>query len=131
MFLISSRSRDIAQSRELWAEVMTIETDISPEVEDALEKDSFAKEALIEVMRECMINAVRHGQASSFSISTKLQTSEAGTFASLLIKNNGQKLPEALEPGFGSELFNDATSSWTRENWDEGVVVNVLIPVTG
>jgi len=118
------------QSRELWAGVMTIETDISPEVEDATEQDPFAKDALIEVTRECMINAVRHGQTNSISISTKLQTSEAGAFVFLEAKNIGHKLPEALETGFGSELFNDATSSWTRENWDEGVVVSAQIPVT-
>lgn len=117
------------QSHNLWAGVLDIRNQLSPEVLAAIGSDPFAQEAVIEVIRECLINAVRHGGASWVEIAGAIEDQPGSRSLALTIKNAGSRLHPDSVPGFGTELMDDATASWSREDWEHGVVVRAVVPI--
>lgn len=117
------------QSHKLWAESLEIRNYLSAAVLAAISSDPFAQEAVIEVIRESLINAVRHGSANWVEITGELNEQPGSRSLALTIKNAGSQLNPDGVAGFGTELMDDATATWSRENWEHGVEVKAIIPI--
>jgi hypothetical protein len=98
---------------------VTIERD-----SDALERvDDSAKICMIELVKEIVGNAFRHGKASEIHFEISLQ----GNNLQIKARNNGAKVTKATE-GLGSDLLNELSSNWSIKNVKGGVLVAATIP---
>jgi glucose-6-phosphate-specific signal transduction histidine kinase len=75
------------------------------ELMSAFSRDSHALSCALEVIREAINNAVRHAEAKRVEVSVET----AGNLLQLRIRNDGNPLNDAREPGFGSQLIKDVT----------------------
>lgn len=119
----------VEQTNNFWGEVVEIRWEITPESKQALEGDSFSELAVIETLRDALVNAVRHGRASVVVVKISLVQSEGGPEARISLWNNGRKLRPDSRDGFGGEVFSEVTSRWTLENRAEGVEFLAFVPV--
>jgi two-component sensor histidine kinase len=70
----------------------------------------------MEIAKELVSNAYRHGKASKVWISVYL--TEAGT-AKLIMTNNGLSIPADFEPGLGFAMFDELTSDWEIDRTEQ------------
>lgn len=80
--------------------------------------------AVIEIVREGVGNAVRHGSATNVSITLD---SEEERLLKIQILDNGSGITEDAIPGLGSELFDSLTFRWSRSNSTAGTEVQAEI----
>lgn len=117
------------QSQRLWEGIMVISSDIQDPIIELLEKDAFAKAAAVEVIREGLCNAVRHGKAGSAVLTLRAPLIEGDGFLSVSIVNDGEPLEANTSVGFGSEVLDEASSQWTLTNTASGVELVARIPL--
>ena len=94
----------LEQICELWELSSEINYQLTPDASSALAEDSAAAYCTLEVIREAVNNAIRHGQAKSIEI--KLSTKSA--LIELEVLNDGSS-NQANAPGLGSLLFDELT----------------------
>jgi two-component sensor histidine kinase len=78
-----------------------------------------------EIVKECVSNAIRHGQASKVTVS--LFDSQDGSI-SILVANNGDANLSSAQ-GVGSQMLDEVTMSWSRELSESGVQVLAKVAV--
>ena len=92
-----------------------------------LSTDPAACESVVEIVRECVGNAIRHGRARHLSI-------EVGPvdYASVLLRvdDDGRGLPHPTIPGLGSQLLDQVCLSWERTSQGTGTRVAARVPVS-
>lgn len=125
-FAISSFGKneiDLAQSlreiSDLWQGVCAVDIDYSQNLIESVPKDSVSAHCINEIVKECVSNAIRHGEASqvTVSISDPLDGS-----ISISITNNGAARI-STQQGVGSLMLDEVTMNWSRELTDSGVQV--------
>ena len=72
-----------------------------------------------EIVKECVSNAIRHGQASKVTVT--FFDSQDGSI-SISVTNNGDG-PISTEQGVGSQMLDEITMSWSRDLTESGVQV--------
>ena len=82
---------------------------------------------IIEVVREAVSNAIRHGDATKINIEISYVESQADVH--ITVANNGRLLPTESTTGIGAKLLTDMTLEWSRENQVEGVVLRAIAPI--
>ena len=99
---------------EIWSDAAEISIEIPEELESAITKAPLTSEALIEISREFITNAIKHGKASRVSL--KVSRLDEARIAIEVI-DDGQGLPPGAKPGFGSKLLSELSLVWrqTRE----------------
>jgi signal transduction histidine kinase len=99
---------------EIWSDAVDISIDIPDVLETAITKQPLASEALIEISREFITNAIKHGKASHVSLTvSRLDDLRIA----IKVVDDGQGLPPGAKPGFGSKLLSELSLVWrqTRE----------------
>lgn len=99
---------------EIWSDAAKITIEIPKQLEAAVARSPLASEALIEISREFITNAIKHGKASSVS----LEVSRLDDLRiAIKVVDDGQGLPPGAKPGFGSKLLSELSLVWrqTRE----------------
>jgi signal transduction histidine kinase len=99
---------------EIWSDAAKITIEIPELLEAAVARSPLASEALIEISREFITNAIKHGKASSVS----LEVSRLDDLRiAIKVVDDGQGLPPGAKPGFGSKLLSELSLVWrqTRE----------------
>jgi signal transduction histidine kinase len=109
-----SISNLLDQIIEIWSDAAKIEIAIPAGLEKAITGQPLASEAFIEISREFITNAIKHGKASHVSL--RVYRLDAFRLAIEVI-DDGQGLPPGAKPGFGSKLLTELSLSWkqTRE----------------
>jgi signal transduction histidine kinase len=99
---------------EIWSDAAKIEIAIPDNLEQAITDQPLASEALIEISREFITNAIKHGKASQVLL--RVFRLDAFRIA-IEVTDDGQGLPPGAKPGFGSKLLTELSLSWrqTRE----------------
>lgn len=92
-----------------WEGICDVSFDIPPEVVARLDENEAGRTCLMEVVKEVVSNAYRHGKASKIWVSTYLNSE--GDIA-LIVSNNGRPIPDRSEPGLGFAMFDELTSEW-------------------
>lgn len=107
---------------EAWGESLDIEFSAPEALLKQLADDPVGTRVFIEVIREAITNAVKHGAATKIVIDLA-QTATGGL---LKIENDG--LPPNLETkGLGTEMFDEVSSSWTLEPSPAGAQLTLEI----
>lgn len=119
----------VEQTNNFWGEIVEIQWEIAQEAKQALVGDSFSELAVIEALRDALVNAVRHGKASKVVARVSLVQAGGGPEVRISLWNNGRKLRPDSRDGFGGEVFSEVTSRWTLENRNEGVEFLAYVPV--
>jgi signal transduction histidine kinase len=96
---------------EIWSDAAEITIEIPADLEGAITNQPLASEALIEISREFITNAIKHGKASKVSL-TVSRLDDLRIAISVI--DDGQGLPPGAKPGFGSKLLSDLSLVWRQ-----------------
>jgi signal transduction histidine kinase len=94
---------------EIWSDAAEISIEIPEDLEAAITKQPLASEALIEISREFITNAIKHGKASNVSL--KVSRLDDLRIA-IEVADDGQGFPPGAKPGFGSKLLTELSLVW-------------------
>lgn len=106
----------LSQISEVWAGTCEIYLNISKSVFQATKKNALLSEAVVEVLREGISNAIKHGQATEIEVEAKI----AEKLIELSIVNNGNAPVNKAGKGFGSKLYDELTLDWKLSEMADG-----------
>ena len=109
----------------MWTPGLELETEINETARSALETDSYLRKAFQAIVREGIINAVKHGEAKSVTILVSMPTPDALT---LEVRNDGKR-PRGSRRGLGSQLLDELTTAWTLTSQGPQTCLRALLPV--
>ena len=105
----------LEQIVEIWSDAAQITISFSEELELALARRPLASEALIEISREFINNAIKHGKAEHVS----LRVFRVDPYRlAVEVTDDGQGVPPGAKPGFGSKLLTELSLSWSQSRQD-------------
>lgn len=122
-----SVAESLAMLTELWGGVVTITLDLDDQAISTISASERTNSTVVELLREAISNAIRHGDASEVHVSVAL--SESKTDAYLRVSNNGALLGKHTQDGIGTKLFDDLTLNWNRRNRESEVVLEATVPL--
>jgi signal transduction histidine kinase len=99
----------VDELRSVWGAQITIELDAQEAPMRALEHNPVARSCAIEVVREGVNNAIKHGGASHISIEI---FSVEPMLVDITVSNKTEQRQSAPAPGFGSSVLDDLTHDW-------------------
>ncbi len=115
--LESSDLRDVlSQIIEVWQSTCEIYSNVTKPVYQATKKKPLVGEAVAEVLREAVSNAIKHGSANEIEIDAKV----SNNLILLSIVNNGKPPVNSRGNGFGSKLYSELTHTWKLEKTEDG-----------
>ena len=106
---VAAAARDLAT---LWIDSARVTFDATDDVVEVADADDTLRAVVIEVMREGVSNAIRHGAADSIDIALLRQ--EEGTIT-VSVQDDGDGAPTRIEPGLGSAMFDEIALDWHLE----------------
>lgn len=109
----------------LWSPAIQLSWDISPDFEKAMQADSVALRAVVEVLREGITNAVRHSAARHIHVTLAAGPAEIH----VRIQDDGAGAGSISTPGLGTQLLDAVCLEWDLQLSDGGVL-NACIPFT-
>ena len=112
-------SEVLNQIVEIWSDAAQISIEIPESLEAAITKQPLTSEALIEISREFITNAIKHGKANNVSL--KVSRLDGARIAIEVI-DDGQGLPPGAKPGFGSKLLTELSLSWNQSRKADSTV---------
>lgn len=109
----------VAELKQTWNGVCEVNIDVSSSAYKALDTHQALSESLQEVLIETIGNAIRHSKSKTFTAS--IVTGIDSKLVMVAI-NDGEKLAETLSAGYGSETFEQLTSSYQLRQEGKTVV---------
>jgi len=106
----------LAQIGEVWSGTCEIYLGVSKNVYQITKKNVLLSEAVVEVLREGISNAIKHGQATEIDVEAKV----SGKLIELSIVNNGKAPVNKAGNGFGSKLYDELTLAWQLSEMADG-----------
>jgi signal transduction histidine kinase len=101
---------------EIWSDAADISIEVPAELEAAIVRAPLTSEALIEISREFITNAIKHGKASKVYL--KVSRLDDLRIA-IQVVDDGQGLPPGAKPGFGSKLLSELSLVWRQSREGE------------
>jgi signal transduction histidine kinase len=116
---------------DVWLSLARIDIELSPEVALTLEQDQTAAVTVIEVVRECLGNSIRHGRASQVTIEVTVvaEGATASDAVHLIVADDGVGISAAAVPGLGSQLLDQICLRWMRTATRPGTRVEAVVPL--
>lgn len=111
----------------LWSGDVQIDVTLEAAARDALSASEEVQGISVEIIREAISNAIRHGNAAAIAII--LSHDVPARDIVLTVTNNGMPLPSSLTPGVGTRFLQDFSHNWTRLNVDGAVVLTARVPL--
>ena len=109
----------------LWGQSMQLGFEINSKATNAIESDPYLKNALFLVVREGVINAVKHGEAKRIEISVRLSSR---SMLLVEIRNDGKRT-FASRKGLGTELFDEVSQSWKLDHSTDTTILTLQLPM--
>lgn len=103
-------ARDLAA---LWVDSAHVDFGAPVEVVRDIDHDEVLRTVVIEIMREGVSNAIRHGSADVIAISV---TRPSTQIVRVTIEDDGDGAPKSITPGLGSAMFDEVTLAWRLES---------------
>jgi signal transduction histidine kinase len=117
----------MTQIQEVWDGVAEVRAASLPsELKDVFANNPTASSCSLEIIREAVSNAVKHGKASLIEVSITLT---GDSFLSIEVKNNGKMVPTDKRPGYGSQILDEVAFEWSLENLADGVNLKALVAI--
>ena len=103
----------LEEIRTTWAGLCEVHTDIPEDVFDRIAGVELTTTSVIEIIKELVNNAYRHGGASDVWITCRLDD-----HGDLLVTsgNNGSPFPTDIHPGIGFQMFTELATSWSIDS---------------
>lgn len=121
----STLSDLLAELILLWEGALDVQITLSPAAEVALQNDLAAARCVLEVCREAITNAVKHGEAEQVRISILPGVG----FVTIEVQNDGINLDRESK-GKGIDLYREVAHSFTLENTTDGVKLELQLPLS-
>jgi len=109
-------SQVIADIAEVWADTCRIEYHIQPAAQQALDGQQSLARSTVEVLREAITNAIKHGKAKNI----KVTITQSGQLLDLIVDNDGEEVI-AGEQGLGTSVIAELTHSHRLYRTGDGV----------
>ena len=107
----------------LWSAQCSIQNTIQPGSFAILKNDPASCQAVIEVVTEGVLNAVKHANATTIYIDIL----ESKSDIVITIWNDGRSITESAQPGYGSRSFDELCAFWSLETVDGGTLLSATI----
>ena len=117
----------IGQLVDLWSGVVEIDAHLEDNALLALARSPTTSSIVLELTREAVSNAIRHGDADTIDI--HITVDSAGHDIHLLVTNDGSPLPDELVEGVGTRLLHDMSLNWERTCTEHQVRVSAAVPL--
>jgi nitrate/nitrite-specific signal transduction histidine kinase len=108
----------------VWERSCKVEVELDSVADLLLQEDIDSAFCVIEIVREAVSNAVRHGRATRISARIALTQDQ---LIQVTVENNGVACPELQDIGLGSAMLDQITHQWTRENLPNGVRLSAFV----
>lgn len=118
---LRAAARDLAA---LWVESASVEVETTDHVAEAIDADDALRAVVIEVMREGVSNAIRHGAADTIDIA--LVRHEIGAIT-VCVEDDGDGAPTRIEWGLGSAMFDEVALHWRLERTGTTTRLEVIL----
>lgn len=109
----------------LWEGALDVQINIEQDAEKALDEDQAAARCALEVCREAVTNAVKHGSAEQ----VKISISHGEGFVLIKAINDGINLTKQLS-GQGINLYREVAHSYSLTDQAEGVTLELQLPLS-
>lgn len=117
--------RDVS---DLWSGVMSIDSRFDADALDALRYDPYASVVAIEVVREGLSNAAKHGLAKNATVELHLAGNLTAAELEILVSHVGMK-PETPTLGFGLKTIAELSLRWSLVPTSFGGTLQAAIPI--
>ena len=108
----------------VWARSCATNWSADIDLLDQIQRDHDSSFCVIEIVREAVGNAVRHGKATQVEVA--VLESEPGVLE-IGVKDNGAGITEESIAGLGSAMLDQISLSWKRENHPPGCQLTVFV----
>ncbi|MDP5026304.1 MAG: hypothetical protein NWP32_04950, partial [Aquiluna sp.] len=109
----------------LWEGALDLQILIDPGAPLALDKDEAAARCALEVCREAVTNAVKHGSAEQ----VKISIAQGDGFVQIKAVNDGINLTQELA-GQGVNLYKEVAHTFSLTDQAEGVTLDLQLPLS-
>jgi len=117
----------LQQIHQVWEGAVEIQLpDLDQKLLELIDSNPVASACAVEVVREAVSNAVKHGKAEHVVIDLE-QT--APHLIGITVTNDGQPLPAEVEAGYGSTILDEVAFSWQLENRGGFTVLGAAIAI--
>jgi anti-sigma regulatory factor (Ser/Thr protein kinase) len=120
---IEAAARDLSA---LWVDSAHVDFRSSADVSAAIDADEALRAVVIEVMREGVSNAIRHGSADRIDIALSRPRPEVIT---VMITDDGDGAPSSTVPGLGSAMFDEVALGWCLARHGTGTHLEVELAI--
>jgi signal transduction histidine kinase len=104
---------------QVWRSNVQINLNYSIETLNRLKFDSIATVSAVEIVREAISNAVKHGKSSKIKINLEI---DLDSNLQIEVQNNGLDYLPRKQAGLGTVVFNELTRKWSIQNTEGGVI---------
>jgi signal transduction histidine kinase len=109
----------LEQIADLWADTSKVSLDIDTKLAAKINEQPLAKESVIEVAREFVNNAIKHGKAKNVNLKIDLLDQSR---VRVTTTNDGSMVADKKQPGYGSKLLSELTLDWSIETVNDTTV---------
>jgi signal transduction histidine kinase len=109
----------------LWEGALDVQVTMTDRAKLDLDEDQAAARCVLEVCREAVTNAVKHGSAEQ----VKLTISDGEGFVRIQAVNDGINLTKELA-GQGITLFKEVAHTFSLKDSEAGVVLDLQLPLS-
>lgn len=114
----------LGQIRELWSGLSQIEIKLSPELNEALTRKPIVAQCVLEIAREGVSNAVKHGKAKNISVEI-YQTEPQMLMVKVV--NDGKVVSESSDNGVGTALLAELSHDWNIRSSGDKTELTALV----
>lgn len=114
-----------AKVQATWSDVMTLSVAVDPTLGADIEKNSRCLLTLSEVIPELVFNSIKHGRATTITVSVEVHDYRTICLAAL---DNGSMPASGEKSGMGSRLFETCAIHWSRASTGQGTLTTMLLP---
>ncbi len=109
----------LEQIVEIWSDAAKITILLPEQLEREISHQPLTSEALIEISREFINNAIKHGKAENIS----LRVFRVDPYRlAVEVTDDGQGVPPGAKPGFGSKLLTELSLVWRQSRVENRTV---------
>lgn len=114
-----------------WEGICDLTFTLEGQASELVNANSALKAAVVEVVREAVINAVKHGEADEADVLIGLNSPRAVTikFRNAVYSKNTSSTEQRT--GYGSQLFDQLTDSWSIKFEDDDALFEATISIAG
>jgi signal transduction histidine kinase len=114
----------VGAMEELWGAVCLLDITVDPAFLRQLPEQGAAARCALEVLREALLNALKHGKADVISAELILTDDHC---LQICVTNNGEKPDAERGAGFGTEILDEITRSWSLRTVNDRVMFSSTI----